>query len=143
MKRYLMVICGAFIIVTLLLSGCNSAEDNSQTETTTEETTEDEASDKTKKELEYEKAIQGNWSGESGTVIFEENYRFTAINDKGTEYIGDYSLVASKGGDLAISFVVNEETVRVYTGKLSDNTLKLTDEQGKTTELVKDEYNEE
>ncbi|MGN1318391.1 MAG: hypothetical protein ACI4VF_05190 [Lachnospirales bacterium] len=148
MKRYLMLICTAFLSVIVLLSGCGEEvsvpveESTEVTEQTTysELYTEDETSIKPKIDYEYANKLLGKWSGEEGTVIFEGSNKFTAFNSEGIEYTGSFSVVAASDGNMAISFTTNEDTIRVYTAKFSGkNKIVLINENGKKSELLSGE----
>lgn len=153
MRKYMALICVGIMAVAFVVSGCSdssSTENESQTtEETTGETTEYATSDEDsiKPEIDYKYAAKliGYWVYEKQSITFEKGDVFYMVDEEGGESKGEYSVVASPDGVMAISLAINENNIKVYTAELkkSDKKLVITDEVGNVTEYIKTNPEEE
>ncbi len=145
MKKYILVLMAAFVI---MLTGCE--ENNvSDTEITTEYTdnsdleeteTENETADEDDPDAELEKSLVGLWTNDARYINFKANNYFTAVDEDKSEYTGTYSLV-SNGKTIALALAENEDNIKTYTVEFEDDMKKLVliDDNGDKTEY---DYNE-
>lgn len=146
MKKRFFICFFAYALAVLMISGCSNTADtaaDSAVEATTE-SADDSASneDDLKEEIDYErqKQLVGNWrSTDNESINFGKNNSFTATDKDAGSYSGQYSVVASDDGLMAVAFAVEDDDASTYRAKFLDggNTLVLTGENGEQTQFSK------
>lgn len=125
MKKYLFLISAGIIAIAVIVSGCSTGSSNAEsaTETTelTTENAEDETSLKPKIDKEYKNKLIGTWESEKKEITFEDDNKFTMLDKEGSQESGDFSVVASNDGNMAISLAVEDKDIEVYIAEFDRN----------------------